>query len=78
MAQPATIPEAAAGSGVHHVGTTVAWAHALACGARPVRPNSPVDIEAGPDQGAKAAPLRIHENVALELFQPVRRRPNSK
>jgi hypothetical protein len=30
----------------------------------------PVDIEAGPNKGAKGVYLRIHDNVTLELFQP--------
>ncbi len=47
------------------------WAHAVSCGARPVSPEGPVDIDAGPNKGAKAAYLRIHDGVTLELFEPL-------
>jgi catechol 2,3-dioxygenase-like lactoylglutathione lyase family enzyme len=75
-------PEATANPGNVHLCLAAAdlrttWAHAVACGARPVSPDGPVDIEAGPNQGAKAAYLRIHENVTLELFQPAIREPSS-
>jgi catechol 2,3-dioxygenase-like lactoylglutathione lyase family enzyme len=49
-----------------------AWDHAIACGARPVSVDGPVDITAGPNKGAKGGYLRIHDNVTLELFEPAR------
>ena len=48
----------------------VAWARAVECGARPVRAEGPMDIDAGPNIGARGAYLRIHDGVTLELFQP--------
>jgi catechol 2,3-dioxygenase-like lactoylglutathione lyase family enzyme len=50
-----------------------AWNHALACGARPVVRDGPVEIDAGPNIGARAAYLRIHDGITLELFQPPKR-----
>ncbi len=47
-----------------------AWDRAVASGARPVNPDGPVDIDAGPNRGARAAYLRIHDGISLELFQP--------
>jgi catechol 2,3-dioxygenase-like lactoylglutathione lyase family enzyme len=47
-----------------------AWRHALACGARPIVPEGPVDVDGGPNIGAKVAYLRIHDGITLELFQP--------
>ena len=46
-----------------------AWHHAVACGARPVREAGPSSIDGGPNKGAKAAYLRIHDGITLELFQ---------
>jgi catechol 2,3-dioxygenase-like lactoylglutathione lyase family enzyme len=46
-----------------------AWEHAVACGARPVVASGPVDVDAGPNNGARAAYLRIHDGITLELFQ---------
>lgn len=44
---------------------------ALACGARPVNPDGPVEVDAGPNQGAKASYLRVPPDWhTLELFQP--------
>jgi catechol 2,3-dioxygenase-like lactoylglutathione lyase family enzyme len=47
-----------------------AWAHAVACGARPIAPDGPVDLDGGPNIGARGAYLRIHDGITLELFQP--------
>jgi len=71
-------PEATANPGNMHLCLAVddaatTWKHAVACGARPVSPEGPVDIQAGPNRGARAAYLRIHDGVTLELFQPPRR-----
>ena len=47
-----------------------AWERAVAAGARPVVPEGPVDVDGGPNRGARAAYLRIHDGISLELFQP--------
>jgi catechol 2,3-dioxygenase-like lactoylglutathione lyase family enzyme len=47
----------------------VAWQQAVRCGARPISPNGPVAIDGGPNIGAQAAYLRIHDGITLELFQ---------
>ena len=46
------------------------WDHAVRCGARPISPGGPVQIDGGPNIGAQAAYLRIHDGITLELFQP--------
>ena len=51
-----------------------AWQHAVGCGAVPVSPDGPVAIDGGPNIGAKAAYLRIHDGITIELFQPPPRR----
>ena len=68
-------PEATPNPGNVHVclavrDADVAWARAVECGARPVRPEGPMDIDAGPNIGARGAYMRIHDGVTLELFQP--------
>jgi len=45
------------------------WQRAVAAGARSLS-DGPVDIDGGPNKGAKAAYLRIHDGITLELFQP--------
>lgn len=50
------------------------WARACACGASPVLQDGPVTIDAGPNQGARASYLRVHDGITLELFQPPQRR----
>lgn len=67
-------PEATANPGNVHLCLAVddaeaVWRNAIACGARPVSPDGPVAIDGGPNRGAKAAYLRIHDGVTLELFQ---------
>lgn len=68
-------PDATANPGNVHLCLTVedaniAWKHAVKCGARPIVPEGPVDIDGGPNIGAKVAYLRIHDGITLELFQP--------
>lgn len=46
-----------------------AWDRAVAAGARPLVPEGPVEVDAGPNEGARAAYLRIHDGISLELFQ---------
>lgn len=46
------------------------WARAVECGAAPVVADGPVTVDGGPNEGAKAAYLRIHDGITLELFQP--------
>lgn len=71
-------PDATANPGNVHLCLTVAdsgaaWNHARACGATPVVRDGPVEIDAGPNIGARAAYLRIHDGITLELFQPPKR-----
>lgn len=47
------------------------WNHAVACGARPLT-EGPVDIDGGPNIGARVAYLRAHDGVTIELFQAPR------
>lgn len=47
-----------------------AWGRAVAAGATPVVPDGPVDVDSGPNRGARASYLRIHDGISLELFQP--------
>jgi catechol 2,3-dioxygenase-like lactoylglutathione lyase family enzyme len=77
IAERTANPEATANPGNMHLCLAVddaagVWQRAVACGARPVSPNGPVDVEAGPNKGAKSCYLRIHDGVTLELFQPRR------
>jgi creatinine amidohydrolase/Fe(II)-dependent formamide hydrolase-like protein/catechol 2,3-dioxygenase-like lactoylglutathione lyase family enzyme len=46
-----------------------AWRHAVACGARPVDPGGPVELDGGPNKGAKVAYLRDPDGISVELFQ---------
>jgi catechol 2,3-dioxygenase-like lactoylglutathione lyase family enzyme len=48
---------------------SMAWKHAVACGARPVSAGGPVEIDGGPNKGARGSYLRIHDGITLELFQ---------
>ena len=69
------LPDATANPGSVHLCLKVknadtAWRLAVACGAKPIVPDGPVDIDSGPNLGAKAAYLRIHDGITLELFQP--------
>jgi catechol 2,3-dioxygenase-like lactoylglutathione lyase family enzyme len=71
-------PQATANPGNMHLCLAVhdadsAWRLAVESGARPVSPAGPVEIDGGPNKGAKAAYLRIHDGITLELFQ----RPNT-
>jgi catechol 2,3-dioxygenase-like lactoylglutathione lyase family enzyme len=44
---------------------------AVAHGARPVNPGGPVEVDAGPNEGARASYLRVPPDwLTLELFQP--------
>ncbi len=42
--------------------------HALTCGARPV--GGPIDVAAGPREGARVAYVRDPDGITIELFQP--------
>jgi catechol 2,3-dioxygenase-like lactoylglutathione lyase family enzyme len=71
-------PDATANPGNVHLCLEVddadsVWARAVAAGARPVVPEGPVEVTGGPNEGAKASYLRIHDGISLELFQPPRR-----
>jgi catechol 2,3-dioxygenase-like lactoylglutathione lyase family enzyme len=67
-------PEATANPGNMHLCLAVddadsVWRRAVDCGARPLTPEGPVDIDGGPNKGARGAYLRIHDNITIELFQ---------
>ncbi len=47
-----------------------AWRRAVALGARPVEPRGPVEIDAGPNRGARVAYLRDPDGITFELYQP--------
>jgi glyoxylase I family protein len=47
-----------------------AWERAVRLGAEPVTQGGPVDIDGGPNTGARAAYLRGPDGVTIELFQP--------
>jgi catechol 2,3-dioxygenase-like lactoylglutathione lyase family enzyme len=67
-------PEATANPGNVHLCLTVqdaqaAWERAVAAGARPLVAEGPVEVDGGPNRGARAAYLRIHDGISLEIFQ---------
>lgn len=75
VADRATNPEATANPGNVHLCLTVAdaqaaWERAVEAGARPVVADGPIEVDGGPNQGARAAYLRIHDGISLEVFQP--------
>lgn len=47
-----------------------AWERAVALGARPILPSGPVEVDVGPNTGAHASYLRIHDGITLEFYQP--------
>jgi catechol 2,3-dioxygenase-like lactoylglutathione lyase family enzyme len=53
---------------VDDIGAT--WERAVAAGARPIVPEGPIEVDGGPNRGARASYLRIHDGVSLELIQP--------
>jgi len=80
VAGKAPNPDATANPGNVHVclaadDIDAAWNRAVALGARPVVPEGPIDVTHGPNTGARAAYLRIHDGITLELFQPAPRPP---
>jgi catechol 2,3-dioxygenase-like lactoylglutathione lyase family enzyme len=72
------VDERSANPGHVHICLTVddmddAWRRALDAGARPVRPAGPVEVDGGPNRGARASYLRVPPDWAtLELIQPPR------
>ena len=71
-------PDATANPGNVHLCLAVenagaAWQRAVAAGARPIVPDGPVEVDGGPNAGARAAYLRIHDGISLELFQAATR-----
>jgi catechol 2,3-dioxygenase-like lactoylglutathione lyase family enzyme len=46
-----------------------AWDRGVRLGARPVRAAGPVEVDSGPNEGARVAYLRVHDGISLELFQ---------
>jgi catechol 2,3-dioxygenase-like lactoylglutathione lyase family enzyme len=74
----ADLPDATANPGNVHLclevdDAALDWARAVECGAVPVVADGPVTVDAGPNEGARASYLRIHDGITLELFQPPRR-----
>jgi catechol 2,3-dioxygenase-like lactoylglutathione lyase family enzyme len=49
-----------------------AWRRAVDLGARPRSPSGPVRVDAGPNEGAMVAYLRVHDGISVELYQAVR------
>lgn len=45
------------------------WHRAVELGARPVRAAGPVEVDAGPNRGARVAYLRVHDGISVEVFQ---------
>jgi catechol 2,3-dioxygenase-like lactoylglutathione lyase family enzyme len=75
VAGKAQNPDATANPGSVHLCLEVsdaasAWTRAVACGARPIVPEGPIDVTDGPNKGARAAYLRIHDGITLEFYQP--------
>lgn len=75
VADKAPNPEDTANPGNVHLCLTVddapaAWQRAVDAGARPVVPDGPIEVDGGPNQGARAAYLRIHDGISLEVFEP--------
>jgi glyoxylase I family protein len=69
------LPDATANPGNVHLclateDCDAAWKKAVGLGARPIVPEGPIDVTHDPNTGAKAAYLRIHDGITLELFQP--------
>lgn len=69
------VPDATANPGNVHLCLEVedaqaTWERAVTLGARPIVPEGPIDVDGGPNRGARAAYLRIHDGITLELFQP--------
>jgi catechol 2,3-dioxygenase-like lactoylglutathione lyase family enzyme len=70
-----TNPDATANPGNVHLCLRVDdaqswWERAVELGARPLVPDGPVDVDGGPNIGARASYLRIHDGISLEFFQP--------
>ncbi len=66
--------EATANPGNVHLCLTVedadeVWQRAVSLGARPVNERGPVDVDAGPNRGARVAYLRDPDGITFELFQ---------
>jgi catechol 2,3-dioxygenase-like lactoylglutathione lyase family enzyme len=67
-------PDATANPGNVHLcleveDASASWERAVAAGAHPVVPEGPIDVDGGPNRGARASYLRIHDGISLELFQ---------
>ena len=68
------LPDATANPGNVHLCLAVedcaaAWKRAVACGAKPIVEEGPVEVTDGPNKGARAAYLRIHDGITLEFLQ---------
>jgi catechol 2,3-dioxygenase-like lactoylglutathione lyase family enzyme len=47
-----------------------AWRRAVAAGAVPRSPDGPVEVDGGPNKGARVCYLRLPDGNSLELYQP--------
>ena len=45
------------------------WERAVALGARPLVEDGPIEVDGGPNRGARASYLRIHDGISVELFE---------
>jgi catechol 2,3-dioxygenase-like lactoylglutathione lyase family enzyme len=48
-----------------------AWRRAVAAGAIPRSPDGPVEVDGGPNKGARVCYLRLPDGNSLELYQPI-------
>ena len=83
VAGQAPNPDATANPGNVHLCLAVddcgaAWQHAVDAARGRSSPEGPVDVDGGPNIGARAAYLRIHDGITLELFQPAPARPKRR
>src|SRR5437763_150383 len=47
-----------------------AWRCAVEAGARPTRAEGPVDVDAGPNRGARVAYFHDPDGISFEIYQP--------
>ncbi len=47
-----------------------AWRRAVKAGARPTRAEGPVEVDAGPNRGARVAYFHDLDGISFELYQP--------
>ena len=47
-----------------------AWRHAVEAGARPTRADGPVEVDSGPNRGARVAYFHDPDGISFEIYQP--------